>query len=62
MLELSAWCCSQMLKPGQILSREFPNRLRSSITLGPSLQEKIRVPLVDPREGEHVQGGTFQAA
>lgn len=51
-----------MLKTGQILSREFPNRLRSSITLGPSLQEKIRVPLVDPREGERVQGGTFQAA
>lgn len=62
MLELSSWCCSQMLKPGQILTGEFPNRLRSSITLGPSLQEKIRVSLVDPHEGEHIQDGTSQAA
>lgn len=62
MLELSAWCCSQMLKPGQIPTGEFPNYLRSFITLGPGLQEKIRVPLVDPCEGEHIQGGTSQAA
>lgn len=50
-----------MLKAGQIPTGEFSNHLRSSVTLGPSLQEK-RDPTGDPHVDEHIQDGAAQAA